>query len=138
MKRLGRKKERSNLQWQDAKDVKKEINKIVKVLEFRHIKTSRIYCYRTEGSISRAYARTWMMPKIFQNALDIEPAYVIEVLSKFYDNLSEDEKSEVLIHELLHIPKNFSGTLLSHRGRSRHIGHDSNALFKQYKNLKDS
>ncbi len=125
---------RTALEWENAPDVKREIGKIVKTLQFDHIKTSQVYCYRTEGSKARAYARTWMMPKIFQHALDIEPAYVIEVLSKYYDRLSEDEKIKVLIHELLHIPKNFSGALLSHRGRSRHIGHDANALFKEYKN----
>ena len=125
----------AKLEWDNAPDVKKEISKIVKTLEFNHIKTSRVFCYRTEGSKARAYARTWMMPKIFQNALGIEPAYVIEVLSKYFDKLSEDEKSRVLIHELLHIPKNFSGALLSHRGRSRHIGRDANALFKEYKSL---
>lgn len=123
------------LEWQEAKDVKKDVNKIIKTLELSHIKSSRIYTYRTEGSKARAYARTWMMPKIFQHALDIPPAYVIEVLSKYYDRLSADEKSKVLIHELLHIPKNFSGALLSHRGRSRHIGHDANSLFKKYKKL---
>lgn len=125
----------AKLEWEDAKDVKKEITKIIRTLQFTHIKTSRVFCYRTEGSKARAYARTWMMPKIFQNALDIEPAYVIEVLSKYYDKLSSDEQSKVLIHELLHIPKNFSGALLSHGGRSRHIGHDANALFKKYKSL---
>src|SRR3990167_1901039 len=96
------------LEWQEAKDVKRDINKIVKALELTHIKTPQIYAYRTEGSKARAYARTWMMPKIFQHALEIAPAYVIEVLSKYYDKLSADEKSRVLIHELLHIPKNFS------------------------------
>lgn len=125
------------LEWEEAKDVKKDLNKVIKTLDFNHIKPSRIFCYRTEGSKARAYARTWMMPKIFQSALDIEPAYVIEVLSKYYDKLSDDEKTRVLIHELLHIPKNFSGALLSHRGRTRHIGHDANALFKEYKRLTD-
>jgi predicted metallopeptidase len=76
-----------------------------------------------------------MMPKIFQDALDIPPAYVIEVLSKYYDKLSADNQTKVLIHELLHIPKNFSGSLLPHSGRGRHIEHDANKLFAQYKKL---
>ena len=125
----------SRLEWEEAKDVKREIVKIVKTLELTHVKTSRVFCYRTEGSKARAYARTWMMPKIFQNALGIEPAYVIEVLSRYYDRLSDDEKSKVLIHELLHVPKNFSGALLSHHGTKRHIGRDANTLFKEYKKL---
>ena len=127
----------TRLEWEHATDVKREIVKIIEVLELNHIKPTRVFCYRTEGSKARAYARTWMMPKIFQHALEIAPAYVIEVLSKYYDKLSADEKSRVLIHELLHIPKNFSGALLSHRGRSRHIGHDANALFKKYKKLSE-
>jgi predicted metallopeptidase len=129
------KRKATNLEWENASDVKREISKIVKTLEMDHVILSRVFCYRTEGSKARAYARTWMMPKIFQNALDIEPAYIIEVLSKYYDKLSEDDKSKVLIHELLHIPKNFSGSLLSHHGVNRHIGRDANQLFAQYKKL---
>ena len=124
------------LECTEAKDVRKELKKITKALDFSHIDTSRIFCYRTEGSKARAYARIWAMPKIFQNALGINPAFVIEVLSKYYDRLNEDGKSEAIIHELLHIPKNFSGALLSHRGQKRHIGHDANALLKKYKNSK--
>lgn len=127
--------ENTKLEWEEANDIKKEILKIVKILNFEHIDTSRIFTYRTEGSKARAYARTWMMPKIFQHALDIKPAYVIEVLSKYFDNLSEDDKTKVLIHELLHIPKNFSGALLSHKGPGRHISRDSNNLLKEYKKL---
>ena len=74
------------------------------------------------------------MPKIFQRALNIQPAYVIEVLSKYYDKLNEDERKKVLIHELLHIPKNFSGSLLPHRSRHRHLQTEVNKLFKEYKN----
>ena len=125
----------ARLEWEHATDVKREIVRIIEVLNLDYIKPTRVFCYRTEGSKARAYARTWMMPKIFQDALDIEPAYVIEVLSRYYDKLSQDEKSKVLIHELLHIPKNFSGALLSHHGTKRHIGRDANALFKEYKKL---
>ena len=125
----------TSLEWQNASDVKKDIGKIVKTLEMDHVQLSRVFCYRTEGSKARAYARTWMMPKIFQDALGIPPAYVIEVLSKYYDKLNDDDKTKVLIHELLHIPKNFSGALLSHHGRGRHIGRETNQLFAEYKKL---
>ncbi|MEK7160052.1 MAG: putative metallopeptidase [Patescibacteria group bacterium] len=123
------------LEWQKAPDIKKEISKILKVLDLPHLQAKRIFCYRTQGSKSRAYARIWSMPKIFQDALDLEPAYVIEVLAKYYDKLSADEKSKVLIHELLHIPKNFSGALVPHLTKNRHLGKTANALFTEYKRL---
>lgn len=126
------KSKKAKLEWEEAPDVKKNIVRILNILDFPHIDSSRIYCYRTQGSKSRAYARIWTMPKIFQQALSIEPAYVIEVLSKYFDRLSQDEKDKVLIHELLHIPKNFSGALLPHRGRNRHLQKEVNILFKEY------
>jgi len=121
------------MDWQTADDVKKDIEKILDTIDLPHIDTKRIFCYRTTGSKVRAYARTWSFPKIFQKALDINPAYVIEVLSKYYDNLSSDEKKKVLIHELLHIPKNFSGALLPHHSRSRNLNKLASQLFKEYK-----
>ena len=77
--------------------LKEDINEILGLLDFPHVDSSRIFCYRTYGSKSRSYARIWAMPKIFQRALDIKPAYVIEVLAKYYDNLDEDSKKKVLI-----------------------------------------
>ena len=121
------------LEWENAPDVKKKIKNILAVLDMPHIKLSNIHSYRTQGSKSRAYARIWSMPKIFQHALNLEPNYVIEVLSKYYDRLNEDEKSKVLIHELLHIPQNFSGALVPHRNRSRHLGQTANSLFDEFK-----
>ncbi len=121
------------MDWTEAKDVKRDIAKVLKTIDLPYIKNARIFCYRTTGSKVRAYARTWAFPKIFQRALDVTPAYVIEVLAKHYDKLSEDEKTKVLIHELLHIPKNFSGALLPHRTRSRNLHHEANRLFKEYK-----
>jgi len=121
------------MDWQDATDVKKDLKKVLKVIDLPYIDVTKIHCYRTTGSKVRAYARTWAFPKIFQKALNIEPAYVIEVLSKHYDKLSVDEKKKVLIHELLHIPKNFSGALLPHQTRSRNLEKVAKELFKEYK-----
>lgn len=124
----------SKLEWNTAYEIKQEIENILKILNFSHIDSSRIFCFRTSGSKSRSYARIWAMPKIFQRALKIKPAYVIEVLSRYFDKLDGDSKKKVLIHELLHIPKNFSGSLLPHRSRHRHLQSRINQLFKEYKN----
>lgn len=128
-----RKAKKQRLEWNDAHEIKKDIERILNNLDFPHIDPSRIFCFRTYGSKSRSYARIWSMPKIFQRALNIKPAYVIEVLSRYYDKLDEDSKKKVLIHELLHIPKNFSGALLPHRSRRRHLQTQVNQLFEEYK-----
>jgi len=125
----------SKLGWEKANDVKRDINKVLKVLDFPYIKSNRIFCYRTQGSKSRSYARIWSFPKIFQDALELEPAYVIEVLARHYDKLNDDEKIKVLIHELLHIPRNFSGALVPHVTRSRHLGRTANVLFNEYQKI---
>ena len=121
------------LDWEEAKDVKKKVIEILKVIDMSYVKPKRIFCYRTQGSKSRSYARIWSFPKIFQDALELEPAYVIEVLSRYYDKLTDDEQTKVIIHELLHIPKNFSGALVPHVTRSRHLGRTANLLFNEYK-----
>lgn len=122
------------MEWQEALDIKKEIEKILIILDLNHIDPKQIFCFRTKGSKSRSYARIWCFPKIFQRALNIKPAYVIEVLSRYYDRLNDDEKAKVLIHELLHIPKNFSGALVPHKTSSgRRISILTNQLFKEYK-----
>ncbi len=128
--------QKSKLDWNEAGEIKKDIEHILKTINLPHIDSSRIFCFRTFGSKSRSYARIWAMPKIFQRALSIKPAYVIEVLSKYYDKLDEDSKKKVLIHELLHIPRNFSGALVPHRSRHRHLQSQVNLLFKEYQKKK--
>lgn len=121
------------MEWEEAKDIQKDLQHILENIDLPYIKLNRIFTYRTTGSKTRAYARTWSFPKIFQKALKVESAYVIEVLSEQYDRLDDDKKKKVLIHELLHIPKNFSGALLPHKTRSRNIHSLANQLFKEYK-----
>ena len=68
-----------------------------------------------------------------QIALGTKPHYVIEVISERYDKLSEAEKTKVIIHELMHIPKSFSGSLVPHRGRYHSISSRTvEQLFRLY------
>lgn len=120
------------MHWEEAPDVRSELQSLLRILDLPHINIDRIFIYRTRGSKARAYARTWGFPKIFQEALQVEPAYVIEVLAEFYDTLDDETKKKVLIHELLHIPKNFSGALLPHKTKDRHLDKVAKQLFKDY------
>ncbi len=122
------------MDWQKAPDIDKEIIFLCRSLELTYIDPKRIISFRSFGSSSRARARIWSFPRVWQLALDLKPHYVIEVLSKHFDHLSEDDRKMVLIHELMHIPKNFSGSLLPHRGRGRRI--DSRNVEQLFKKLK--
>ncbi|HSW96437.1 MAG TPA: putative metallopeptidase [Candidatus Saccharimonadales bacterium] len=121
------------MKWIEADEIKEDLKHILSIIDLSHVNLDKISCYRTMGSTSRSYARIWAFPKIFQQALQIEPHYVIEVLSKYYDRLHPDEQKKVLIHELLHIPKNFSGALVPHKTKTRSVTKLTNQLFKEYK-----
>ena len=103
--------------WQKDLKLQKRLDGIVKKLNFLHIKSKQVFVFRSFGSKSRAQARIWGFPRIWQQAFDLRPAYCLEVLSEKFDRLNESQQTKVLIHELMHIPKNFSGSLLAHRGR---------------------
>ena len=124
------------MEWRKAGDIKKQIKEILAGLDFAHVDIRRIICFRSFGSSSRARARIWSFPRIWQQALDLPSFYIIEVLSQHFDKLSEDDKKRVLIHELLHIPKNFSGSLVPHR--TRHSRIDSKHVEKLFQQLKTS
>ncbi|HEV2339873.1 MAG TPA: putative metallopeptidase [Patescibacteria group bacterium] len=129
-----RRKKAVKLEWEEAPQIKQDIVRLISTLEIPYIPLDRIFCYRSFGSSSRSYARIWSFPKIFQHALQIEPSYVIEVLAKYYDTLDRDRQLQVLIHELLHIPKNFSGSLLPHRNsQGKHLEKTARELFQEYK-----
>jgi predicted metallopeptidase len=105
------------LKYVEAPDVKRLVNEVVDILDLFHVVPQFVYCYRSRGSRSkRTVARIHGLGKIWQEALLKPPAYVIEVISERYDRLSEEEKEKTIIHELLHIPKGFSGGFRPHKG----------------------
>lgn len=105
------------IRYYEAPDVKSQVDIIVAQLGFRHIEPSRLYCYRSKGSKSRhTVARIHSLGKLWQIALKSQAGYLIEVINERYDKLSQEEKEKVLIHELLHIPKGFSGGFKPHKG----------------------
>jgi len=109
------------MQYKLAPEIKRQIRTLAKELNFTHIKPNQIHCIRSFDVKTRAVARIWGMAKLFHEVVGIEPNYIIEVNAKRFDKLSEREKIKTLIHELMHIPKTFSGALLPHRGRYNEI-----------------
>ncbi len=107
------------MQWLKAPDIQRGIISILRKTSLNHIDPSRVFVFRSHGSVARAYARIWALPTIWQKALDTPAGYCIEVLSEKFDHLSKEKQIKILIHELLHIPKTFSGSLVQHRGRGR-------------------
>ncbi len=105
------------LKYMEALDVKMLADEITDCLDLFHVVPQFVYCYRSKGSKSkRTIARIHGLGKLWQEALRKPPIYVIEVISERYDKLSEADKEKTLIHELLHIPKGFSGGFRSHKG----------------------
>ncbi|PIV09033.1 metallopeptidase [Candidatus Roizmanbacteria bacterium CG02_land_8_20_14_3_00_36_15] len=109
------------MKYSPAPEIKKTLLQLINQLELKHIKKNNIHCIRSFDAKTRAVARIWGMAKLFKEVVGIEPHYIIEVNAKRFDKLPEREKIKTLIHELMHIPKTFSGALLSHRGKGRQI-----------------
>jgi predicted metallopeptidase len=100
-----------------APDLKRLVNDIVFRLGLSYIDPHKIYCFRSKGSKStRIVARIHSLGKLWQQALNIQPRYLIEIISERYDKLSQSEQEKILIHEILHIPKGFAGGFRPHKG----------------------
>jgi predicted metallopeptidase len=105
---------RGRIEWKDAPDIKKRLSYLVKQAEIDWVKIGRIFTYRSVNGKTRAYARTWGLPGLWQRALGVTPGYIIEVVSEHFDKLNQSDKDKVLLHEITHIPRNFSGALVPH------------------------
>jgi predicted metallopeptidase len=104
----------AKLRYERDPDTEKLVRKIVVCLRLDWIDPTRVYVVKSRKSASNAIARIYGLPKVFQVSLGFEPCYVIELISEKFDRLPEEEKIKVLLHELMHIPKTFSGGLRPH------------------------
>jgi predicted metallopeptidase len=130
----------TKIRYYPAPDVERLFGKIVTWLEFAHIDCGRVKCVRSVGSQSRyTLARIHGLPRIWQQTLEAQPSYILEVISERYDPLSADEKEKVLIHEVLHIPHGFKGGFRHHRGNIDQRKVDRlHKLYKEYLRTKDA
>ena len=105
---------RMRVEWVKAPDVKKRVSYLIGKADLNWLNASNIHCFRSKYSKTRAFARIWGLSRIWQQALNNKPAYIIEVVSEKYDGLRTEEMDKILFHELAHIPQNFSGALVPH------------------------
>jgi len=105
------------IKYAEAPDVKDLADEIVSCLDFFHVVPQFVFCFRSTGSQSgRTIARIHGLGMIWQEALNLPPSYVIEVISEHYDRLNKADKEKTIIHELLHIPHGFAGGFRPHKG----------------------
>lgn len=107
-KRTGR------VDWVKAADIEKRVKDLIATLDLSWVKKKNVHCFRSKYSKTRAAARIWGLSRIWQKALETEPSYIIEVISEKFDKLSKTDQDKILLHEIAHIPKNFSGSLVPH------------------------
>lgn len=105
--------------WEIAPDIKKRVRELVFLRKLEYINPERVIVFRSRGSSSRAQARIWSLPRIWQQALAVPAHYCLEVISERFDRYDQRIQEKILLHELGHIPKNFSGALLSHANMRR-------------------
>lgn len=107
-------------------ETKALLHDIIQALpEFSHIDPERVHLI-SSNSNSRALAYCHEMSSRIQFALGLKPNYVIEIVEKNWNKLGAEERAKVLIHELYHIPRTFSGYLRQHNRRSGFTSYSRN------------
>lgn len=124
--------------WEVAPDVQARVAALVEALGMAHVDSVRVVCVRSRGSKARFLARIWPLERVWQLALGLEPHYVIEVKHERFDRLARDAQDRVLIHELLHIPRGFTGAVLPHRHPGGRVdGRAVEVLFQRWHRARD-
>lgn len=128
------KKKKKNIRYEVANDIQRRLVDIIQTLNFSHIDLDRIVCVRSYGSSTRrVIARCHGMSKVLQIAMKMRAFYVLEFISERFDRLDEQEQEETIIHEIMHIPKNFGGGFRHHD----HVSEGNvKSMQRQYRNAK--
>ncbi len=124
------------MKFESAPDIQERVCEIILKLELKHIRAENIVCMRSHNSKAKAYARIWSLPRIWQKALGVEAHYILEVLSHYFDGRSKDDQDRTLIHELMHVPKTFSGALVPHKCFAKRI--DARTVEVLFRKLKEN
>ena len=73
------------------------------------------------------------MSKVLQIAMRIKAFYVLEFLSERFDKLDDKKQEKTIIHELMHIPKNFGGGFRHHN----HVSEENiKSIQERYRKMK--
>ncbi len=128
------KKKRKNIRYEIADDIQERFADIVRTLNLDHIDLDKVVCVRSYGSSTkRVVARCHGMSKVLQIAMRIKAFYVLEYLSERFDKLDDKEQEKTIIHELMHIPKNFGGGFRHHD----HVSEENiKSIQKRYRDAK--
>jgi predicted metallopeptidase len=109
------KRKKTRIRYEIADDIQERFVSIVRTLNLDHIDWEKVVCVRSYGSATkRVVARCHGLSKVFQLAMRIKAFYVLEFLSERFDPLDEREQEKTIIHELMHIPRNFGGGFRHH------------------------
>jgi predicted metallopeptidase len=125
-----------NLKFKRAYNEEALVKDIADKLGWNYLNTEQIRCvFSKNSSAKRVLGRIWSTPRIFSEVFETKPLYVIELLEGRYTQLSEKDRVKVLIHELLHIPKTFSGALSPHKQMARTLNCKTvDSLYYEYLN----
>lgn len=118
------------MRYEFSEELQKQAEEISKIL-FPHIDMLRVKCFKSFGTSSKGtIARCHTIGKLMQKAIGVKPHYALEFISERFDKLNEDEKTKVVIHELMHIPKTFGGGFKHHDWVTTK---NVNLMFKEFK-----
>lgn len=128
------KKKRKTIRYEIADDIQERFADIVRTLNLNHIDLDKVVCVRSYGSSTkRVIARCHGMSKVLQIAMRIKAFYVLEFLSERFDKLDDKEQEKTIIHELMHIPKNFGGGFRHHN----HVSEENiKSIQERYRKMK--